>query len=742
MLRLRTLGSPIVEESGGLSPGTAAGQRKAVALLVLLAAGNQRGVSRDRLLGFLWPEVAPKKAAHRLNQLLYALRRDLGSDVLFLGSSDLRLNPEVMATDLADFATALRQGELEQAVALYGGPFLDGFYLDGAPDFERWTEDERMRLAKRYGNALETLASHGTERGDLAAAVEWRRKLAQVDPLDSRATLRLIEALYVAGDAAGALQAARAHQALLRKELDAPPDPDITSLAELIRSRSQSVVSTPVVRPLADPFENVAAFSRALMTPGRISTRISMASAASPDSIVVLPFANLSSNPEHDYFTDGITADIITRLANISALHVISRASSIRYKGSTKSLRDIAADFCVGSVLEGTVRLAGNRIRITAQLIDARTDQHLWAETFDRNVSDVFTVQAEVAESIAKALGAHLSRAERAAVKRDLTHDLEAYNLCLLGRHFWNRWNEEDIRKSTEYFERAIARDPAYAQAHYGLGIAWAMLALGYFRFRPLDVYPTARGAIMRALELDPQMGEAEAWLAALDYEFEFDWDGAEARFQHALAIDSHNGTVHELYGCFLTAVGRHAQARAHYERACAFDPLSTSVIANAGLGAYRARDHNRAIELFKRVVSLDPNLPVGHTLLALAYLQQSRLDEALLESREGLRLGSSASTWRAVHAYVCAASREGAEARQILLSLEAHRGIENTWLVMIAMAYAKLGETDLAFTRLEEACQERGGWTVWLSVEPGLDDLRTDPRFPALVASLGLPSS
>jgi TolB-like protein/DNA-binding SARP family transcriptional activator/Flp pilus assembly protein TadD len=741
MLRLKVLGSPVVEGNGEL-PSGAAVQRMPLALLALLASSHDRGLSRDKILAHLWPEAEPEKAAHRLNQILYALRRDLGSDTLFLGSSDLRLNPAVLATDLADFTAALRRAEVEEAVALYRGPFLDGFYLDGAPEFERWMEEERVRLAKQYGSALETMASQAAERGDLAAAVEWRRGITHIDPFDSRAALRLMEVLHAAGDPAGALQVARAHQALLRKELDAPDDLAITSLVDLIRSGAQSFVTTPAAPPSADRFESVAASSRALMTPDRISNHVSIDLVACTASIVVLPFANLSSNPEDEYFTDGVTADIITRLANISALHVISRASSTRYKGSTKSLKEIAADFRVGSVLEGTVRLAGNRVRITAQLIDARTDQHLWAETLDRNVSDVFAVQAEVAESIAKALGAHLSRAELAAVKREPTHDLEAYNLCLLGRHFWNRWTEEDIRKSTEYFERAVARDPDYALAHYGLGIAWAMLALGYFRLHPLDIYPTARGAIARALELDPQMGEAEAWLAALDYEFEFDWDGAEARFQHALAMASQNATVHELYGCFLTAVGRHAEAQAHYERACAFDPLSTSIIANAGLGAYRARDHDRAIELFKRVVSLDPNLPVGHTLLALAYLQQLRLEEALLESREGLRLGSSASTWRAVHAYVCAASREQAEARQILLDLEAHRGLENTWLVMIAMAYTKLGETDLAFTRLEEACQERGGWTVWLSVEPGLDDLRTDPRFPALVGSLGLPSS
>jgi TolB-like protein/DNA-binding SARP family transcriptional activator/Flp pilus assembly protein TadD len=693
-------------------------------------------------MGILWPEATPKQAAHRLNQLLYALRRALGSEVLFLGTSSLRLNPQVMATDLADFATALRQGEYGRAVALYSGPFLDGFYLDGATDFGGWVEDERTRLAKHYRDALDTLASNAAKRGDLPTALEWRRKVVQTDPLDSRATIRLMETLHLAGDPAGALQLARAHQALLQKELDAPPDPAIISLVASIRAGAESRVSAPAAQPPDDPLDNAVAFSRAQITSDRNSNQVSIGLPASTASIVVLPFANLSSHPEDEYFADGITADIITRLAGISAMRVISRASSTRYKGSTKSLREIAADFRVGSVLEGTVRLDDNRVRITAQLIDSRTEQHLWAETFDRHASDVFSVQAEVAESIAKALGARLSRRERSAVNREPTHDMEAYNLCLLGRHFWSRWTEEDLRKSIQYFERAVAQDPHYALAHYGLGIAWAMLALGYFSIRPLDVYPMARGAITRALELDPQMGEAEAWLAALDYEFECDWHGADARFQHALELDSRNATVQELYGCFLTAVGRHVEARAHYERACAFDPLSTSVIANAGLGAYRERAYDRAIELFEQVVSLDPNLPVGHTLLALAYVQQSRLQEALLESREGLRLGSNSSIWRAVHAYICAAIKEGAEARQILLGLEARRSIENTWLVMLAMAYAKLGETDLAFARLEKACRERGGWTVWLGVEPGLDDLRTDPRFPLLLGSLRFPSS
>ncbi|HUQ15978.1 MAG TPA: tetratricopeptide repeat protein [Gemmatimonadales bacterium] len=266
------------------------------------------------------------------------------------------------------------------------------------------------------------------------------------------------------------------------------------------------------------------------------------------------------------------------------------------------------------------------------------------------------------------------------------------------------------------------------------------VLAL-YFGLRPLDVYPKARRAITRALELDPAMAEAQAWLATLDYWFEFDWRSAEPRFQHALALDPDCSTAHDLYGCFLTAWGRHAEARCHYERACAFDPLSTLVAANAALGAYRARDYDRAIDLSHRVISLDPNLPLGHAVIALVYVQQGRCTQALNESAEAVRLGKAGSPWHAIHAYVAAACGEDAEARRLLQELEALRATESIWLFMVGMSYSKLGDSDLAFARLEGACRERGGWSVWLSVEPGLDDLRTDARFPLLVRQVGLAS-
>jgi len=513
------------------------------------------------------------------------------------------------------------------------------------------------------------------------------------------------------------------------------PVPSIRRVRDSIPAHVDAVLTRALAKVPADRFATAAEFAEALVTTPQVAAPVSKA------SIAVLPFANLSADSDNEYFSDGITQDIITRLSQIGALQVVSRTSVMRYKHTTRSLRDIAGELGVASVLEGSVRCAGDRLRITAQLIDARTDRPLWAQTFDRNMTDVFAVQAEVAESIANALGTWLSPTERAAVGRRPTDDLEAYNLCLLGRHFWNRWTEKDFTKSVEHFQSAIERDPAYALAHFGLGLAWTTLALGYFTLRPLDVYPKARRAITRALELDPEMAEAHAWLADLDYWFEFDWRRAEPRFERALSLDPGCSMAHDLYGCFLTALHRHADARVQYERACALEPLSGYIIANAALGAYRARDYTRAIELFQREIALDPNLPMGHALMALVHVQQAGRAEALAESSEGLRLGGGAPPWEAIHGYVCAACGEQAEARRVLGELETRRAAENVWLFMLGMAYGKLGERDLAFARLQEACRERGGWVTWLGVEPGLDDLRTDPRFPALLQGIGLTS-
>ena len=455
-------------------------------------------------------------------------------------------------------------------------------------------------------------------------------------------------------------------------------------------------------------------------------------------SIVVLPFANLSSDPEQEYFSDGLTEEVIATLSNLRSLRVISRNSAMTLKGSKKTTQEIAHLLNVSHVLEGSVRKAGANLRITAQLIDAPSDRHLWAERYSGTLDDVFAVQAEVAERITEALGATLTPVERVRMERRPTGDREAHNFYLLGRHFLHRWTEEDLRKSVELFERAIQQDPEYALAHVGLGSAWTALALGYFSYRPADTYPKGRRALRRALELDPEMGDAHSWLALIEAWCDFDWSSAGERHRHAVRLDPNSAHAHDAYGSWLTAQGRHVEAAHQFEQAYRLDPLSVFIVVNAALAAYRARDYDRAVAWFEQAIALDPNLPMGHGLSALVYVQQGKTAKARQASTRARELNGGEAP-KALHAYVSAASGDHVLARELLSELEQRRGAENVWLFVLAMAYGALGEHDLAFARLDEAIQQRGGWVAWLAVEPGLDPLRADSRFQPMLGIVGL---
>jgi serine/threonine-protein kinase len=317
--------------------------------------------------------------------------------------------------------------------------------------------------------------------------------------------------------------------------------------------------------------------------------------------------------------------------------------------------------------------------------------------------------------------------------------DLAAYDLYLQGKHAWSRWTEDDLRLSVGLFERAIELDPAFALAHAGLGMAWGVLALGYWSYRPLETYPLARRELSRALELDPGISEAHSMLALVEAWFDLDWVGTGNRHRHALQLNPNAASAHDQYGVWLTALGRHVEAAHQYEEACRLDPLSLLFLANAGLGAYRARRYDEALRWFDRTIRTHATLPMGHGLRALVDVRLRDYTRALESSERAVQLSSGESSWRALRAFVCAACGEHQAARKSIEDLETRRAEENIWLVPLAMAYAALGEVDTAFERLEEAIRERSGWVAWLGVEPGLDPLRQDPRFQVLLSTLGL---
>lgn len=369
MLRFRTLGGAAVEgETGPI--GGAAAQRKSLALLALLALAGDRGISRDKILAYLWPETDPDRAGHRLTQALYALRRDLRVGALFLGSAELRLNAELMGSDVAEFAVALHTGQLDRAVALYGGPFLDGFFLSGAPEFERWVDNERAGLARDYAEALETLAAEAVARGDLRQAAEWWRRLADHDPLSSRVTVHLMSALAAAGSRADAIERARAYQEAIRRELDAAPNPAVLALAQQLRKGAPHGAEL---------------------------------------SVAVLPFTNLSSAPANDFFAEGLAEELMSGLGRLDGVRVAARMSANAFRTTDLDAREIARRLNVSALIEGSLRQSDDRIRLTVHLIDAADGCHLWSERYERQLTNPFAVQDELSRLIVDGVEARLA---------------------------------------------------------------------------------------------------------------------------------------------------------------------------------------------------------------------------------------------------------------------------------------------------------------------------------------------
>jgi len=384
MVRLRLLGRALVEGDHG-PVGGAAAQRKSLAVLALLGATGDRGMSRDRVLAYIWPEAELEKASHRLTQILYALRRELGMDDLFLGSCDLRLNPDRVSSDAREFETARQAGDLERAVELYQGPFLDGFFLIDAPEFERWVENERVGFAQQVVEALETLAAKATTAGDLQRAASWWQRLAEHDPLSSRVTIHLMSALAATGHRAEALERARNYQDLLARELQAAPNPAVIALADHLRRE-----------PPARLF-------------GLNSTTPSAA------SIGVLPLVNLSPLPANDHFAEGLTEELRGGLAGIEGVKVAARLSVEVLKEAGLDALGIGRRLKLDALLEGTVRRVGARMRLSVRLIDGADGCHVWSAKFERTVTDAFAVQDELTGLIVTGVRDTLSVVARAS---------------------------------------------------------------------------------------------------------------------------------------------------------------------------------------------------------------------------------------------------------------------------------------------------------------------------------------
>jgi serine/threonine-protein kinase len=703
--RLKLFGGISIETDEGPVVGRAA-QRRRLALLALLAGTRSGAFSRDKLIAYLWPEADAESGRRFLSDSVYRINKALGGDAIVAVGDDLRLDPRRISTDVAEFEEALAKHEYARAAALCVGPFLDGFFLSDSPEFERWVDVERERRAREHARALEALAAEAGRADDRAAAVEWWKRLAALDPLNSRVSLGLMRALDAAGGRAAAIQHATEHAQRLRSDLDLEPDADVVALADLLRN-------TPTAPD---------------------TTTRALGGGRSP-SVAVLPFRNLSADRENEYFADGITEDVISHLAKIRALRVISSASVMRFKDRHQSLREIGATLGAATLLDGSVRRSGDRVRIVAQLVDAESDHHLWSDTFDREMTDIFAIQTEVALRIASALQAELSPDEQARVHREPTSDVLAYQLYLQGRAWLIRYTGASMTRAIEYFDRATARDPTFALAYASEAMAYVELVeLGVMS--PDVAYRRAADAASNALRVDPELGAAHCAAGYLKALRDFDWAGAERGFRRALELSPSAADVYDLYGRLCAALERYDESIALLLRAQELDPLAHRVdVATALL---RAGRYDEAIVRAKYAVELDP-FDRARATLGWAYFLAGRQVEGLAELERAVAVSPGSAIWLAQLGEAYALAGHEAKARAILGQLETRSQSSYVSPYHFAYLYTGLGEADRAMDSLEQAVAERAGPTYAIKGSFLFAPLRAHPRFQALLRRMNL---
>jgi TolB-like protein/DNA-binding winged helix-turn-helix (wHTH) protein/Flp pilus assembly protein TadD len=456
-------------------------------------------------------------------------------------------------------------------------------------------------------------------------------------------------------------------------------------------------------------------------------------------SLAVLPLENLSGDASQNYFSDGMTDELITDLAQISALRVISRTSVMVYKGARKPLPQIARELHVDAVVEGTVLRAGDQVRITAQLIDAFTDKHLWSQSYQGELRDTLALQDRVARAIADQIQINLTPREQAALKSGRVVNPEAYESYLKGRYFWNKRTADGLRVALAYFNQAIEEDPKYAQAYSGLTDTYALLGdWQYAVMTPREAYPKAKAAALRAVELDSALGEAHNSLAFVLDGFDWDLDAGGKEFRRAIELNPGYATAHHWYAWHLALLGRFDEAIAEMRKAKGLDPLSLIINADLAELLILAHSYDESMRQSRKTIEMDPNFAMAHNQLGQAYLQQHMYEQAVVELQRAVQLSAGSPTVIANLARACALSGRRGDALKLLNGLKTSSTPGFSHASEIAAIYVSLGDKDEAMNWLEKGYAER--FNPGVLIRPGFDPLRSNPRFRDLAHSIGLP--
>ena len=756
--RLRLFGGAAIDAGSGPIAGRAT-QRHRLALLALLSSTRRLYRGRDRLVAILWPEADAERGRKLLSDSIYRINQALGDEVIIGAGDDVRLGRQRLGSDVADFEAAFDAGEWRRAVELYCGPFLDGFYLPDSTEFDQWMEAERRQYARAAAKAIEALAIEARDAERVTDAVEWWQRLAALAPDESRVALELMRALERAGNRAGAIRHAQLHTTLLRDVLGLGPDRAVEELAQRFAQRSDATVRAPdsasrrddAAAPVAEPEPASAPVVAAPRTSeaGAPARAVSAsASAPSANSIAVLPFTNLSGSDANAYFADGVSEELMFLLTRAPGLRVASRTSAFACRELRLDAREVAERLNVAWLVEGSVRRAGEMLRIVAQLTDASSGYLVWSESYDRTSSDILGIQAEIAGAIASRLASSLG-GTAAAVPPSAARaakDPDTYDLYLRARYQWHRRSEQSLRDSVPLFEQVVTRDPEYARAWVGLADTYAVMGV-YDYLPPRLAFPLADSAARHAIVLDGSLAAPYATLAYVDTYFRWDWRSAEDTFRRAIELEPAYSLAHQWYSNLLVARGRFEEAEWEMRRAAELDPLS--MIAHAGIGwlLIFAGQYDRAIHQLQLALKLDPDFGLAHLWLGLAHLYAHRPTQAIPCLARMLSL-ADIGTYESVLALGALARAHAAagtmdEAEAILAGLheqEDHgRYVSSFQLGKVLLA---LGDVPAALSRLERAFDERSHSMVFLRVDPQLGALSNEPRYQRLVDAVEMEST
>jgi TolB-like protein/DNA-binding SARP family transcriptional activator/Tfp pilus assembly protein PilF len=776
MFRLRTLGP--VELEGASDPQADAITRgpKRLALLVYLAVDPPRGFKRrDALAALLWPELDQQRARHALRNTLHELRKALGDGALCSrGSGEVALSAGVLWCDLVAFDEMLAAGQREEALALYRGPFLDGFHAPGVgSEFEHWVNRERDRLTVCHAATLERLAKDCEARDDFRAATEHWRVLAAHDPWDGRVVLRLMLALEAAGDRAQAIRRADAYSVLVREELRADPDAEVTALAARLREVSSHAAGNDGVPRVAAVTTGVSAAVPAvsrhavrstLVPPARRVRRVvtvlligvgavggllwkqtttpqterNVSRVETPVrlySLAVLPLKNYSGDPAQEDFAAGITDELTTTLAKIEGLHVIAHQSVRQFKHSDRPVSEIARSLGVGHVVDGTVVQERDRVRISATLIDAATNAPVWTERFERKRSDVLALQRELALAIARAVDVALTPHDRARLAQGpAVVDPKAFELYVKGAQArYRTTGPQDFARAVKYFTGAIVQDSAYAPAYAGLAFVYAVTG----------DETRARQFADKALALDPTLAEAHMVLGMVRHFSNWDWPGAEAAFREAIRLNPGYAEAHHELSMLLMRRKRFDEALGEAQRTLYLAPMTARFEIGAGEVYLYSGRYDEALEAADKALAVDSINAGSYLMTAYAYGEQERYDKAAEAAKKCIALGWDVHG-RALLGYVYAKSGRRVEALKLVDTLTARWREKNGKLAVpdvatgIAQIYAGLGDSGRALDWLERAVGT-DMYVGYLGIDPTFRSLHSEPRFRTLLKAVGL---